>query len=164
MAGVALGGGGSHFGGLVVAEAEEGPVTLGVKARFIFDVNLHAHHFGVLELAGLVDGTFIFGAANFEDEHGFVWPRAGLLKSLVGVGIHKNIVEHVVIHGHGGVVAHVETSRKVHPFAVVGGRAELAIRGVGRLDDGRGRRLVDGIKGDQDEGTDDQEKRFDVHG
>jgi hypothetical protein len=145
VAGITGGGGRGHFGCGQRAcgaggggwasdrsgfEAEEGPVALRVEAGFVFEVDFEAHEFGVLEIAGLVDGTFAFGAADFEDKHGFVGPRAGLQESLVGFGIHKNIIEHVVVHIHGGGVAHVEASGDVDPLAIVGGETELAVGGV----------------------------------
>jgi hypothetical protein len=123
---------GGHFGGFGVVEAEEGP--LAGEAGLVFDVDFEAHAVGALEVALLVDGTSAFGAADFEDQHGFVGPGAGLEEGFVRFGIDEDVVEHVVIGClRVGVVAHVEAGGEVDPFAIVFGELELAVVGV--LDD-----------------------------
>jgi hypothetical protein len=133
VTGVARGGSGRHFCGVAAIETEKGPLALVFETRFILYVDFDAHGVAALELSCLIDRAFALRATDFENEHGFVWPRAGFLESLIRLGIHENVVEHVMVHGHGWVVAHVEAGGEVDPFAVVGGEMQLAVGGVGGL-------------------------------
>jgi len=63
VAAVAIGGGRSHFGGLVVIEAEEGPVAR--EAADTLDVHLESHDVALV-IALLVDGAASFRSAGFD--------------------------------------------------------------------------------------------------
>src|SRR6202008_3412243 len=160
VAGITVGGTRNHFGGFSVAETKESPLP--GKTRFVFHVDFKAHRIAALKMASLVDGPPAFGATALEDEHGFVWPRAGLEENLVGLAIDEDIVKHVVVHIHRRVVAHVETGGEVDPFAIVLGETELTIAGVFRAGTRRGIQ-TDSCSGEERRSAEERDFQFGNH-
>jgi hypothetical protein len=57
-------------------------------------------------------------ASGLHDEQGLVGPAAGSLEGGPGVAIHKDIIEHMVIHGWAFAVTHVEPGTQEHPLSI----------------------------------------------
>jgi hypothetical protein len=163
VAGVAFGRTRNHFGRCGVAKTEEGPFA--GEAGFVFHVDLETHGVCALEVARLVDGALAFGAAAFENEHGFVGPSAGLEESLVGLAVDENVVKHVVVHIHRGVVAHIEAGGEVDPFAIVLGKTELAFARVLRAGTRRGIRVqTESCDGEENRSAEERDFQIGSHG
>ena len=98
-----------------------------------------SHAVRALIVSLLVDRAFAFGPANLEDKHSFIGPGTGFEKGLVGFGVHKDVVEHVMVSRlRTRAIAHIETRRQINPLAVVFRKPELAVSGIFRTGSGRG--------------------------
>src|SRR5215831_8835643 len=98
-------------------------------------------HYGPLEISLLVYRALAIGSTRFENEYRLVGPLTARNERPPGLWVHKDVVENVVIHLHGGVVTHIESRRQVNPFTVVRRKSALSVSGVFRARSWRRRRL-----------------------
>jgi hypothetical protein len=99
---VAVGGGRDCLCRLPAIKGEERPFTR--KTRLVLYVELKSHDIGGLKISVLIDGAFPLGSTHLKNQHRLVRPGAAGDKSFVRFGIHKDVVEDVVVtHLHRGV-------------------------------------------------------------